>query len=91
MGMHWLPWPVLPKLLWPPVQYKEKRAITFEEHQKTINREHNPVTRAFYQLLWHLGGSQTDIRSQTILDARRRCLRLYNRCKSSLRMPVMDD
>jgi hypothetical protein len=31
------------------------------------------------------------IRSQAILDARRRCLRLYNRCKLVLKMPVMDD
>lgn len=49
------------KLHWSPVQYKEKRAITFEDHQKIIRREHNPATRAYYQLLWHLGGSQTDI------------------------------
>ena len=68
MGMHWLPWPVLPKLHWPPVQYKEKRAITFEEHQKIINREHNPATRAYFQLLWQLGGSQTDIATLTAED-----------------------
>jgi|SRR5882724_1212369 len=61
IGMHWLPWPVLPRLHWPQVQYKEKRAVTFEEHQKIIARERNPSTRAFYQLLWHLGGSQTDV------------------------------
>jgi integrase len=61
LGMNWLPWPVLPKLHWPPVQYKEKRAITFEEHQKIIQRERNPSTRAFYQLLWYFGGAQTDI------------------------------
>ena len=61
IGMHWLPWPVLPKLPWPPVRFKEKRAITFEEHQKIINRERNPEIKAFYQLLWHLGGSQTDV------------------------------
>jgi integrase len=61
MGMHWLPWPVLPKLHWPPVKYKDKRAITLAEHQKIISREHNAATRAFFELLWHLGGSQTDI------------------------------
>lgn len=61
IGMHWLPWPVLPKRQWPPVQYKEKRAITFEEHHKIIQRERNPEMRAFYQLLWHLGGSQSDV------------------------------
>lgn len=31
------------------------------------------------------------IRSQTILDARRRCLQLYNRCKLALKMPAMDN
>ena len=61
VNMHWLPWPVLPKPNWPAVQHKEKRAITFEEHQKIISRELNPATRAYYELLWHLGGAQTDI------------------------------
>jgi integrase len=32
-----------------------------DEHQRIINREGNPATRAFFELLWHLGGSQTDI------------------------------
>lgn len=68
IGMHWLPWPVLPKLHWPKIEHKEKRAITFEEHQKIIGREHNPATRAFYQLLWHLGGSQTDVAELTAED-----------------------
>jgi hypothetical protein len=61
VGMHWLPWPVLPKLKWPAVEHKERRAITADEHQRIIEREHNPEIRAYYQLLWHLGGSQTDI------------------------------
>jgi|GEM_PF-1464073 len=68
IGMHWLPWPVLPKLHWPPLKFKEKRAITLEEHQKIIDREHNPATRAYCQLLWHLGGSQTDIATLTADD-----------------------
>ena len=61
VGMHWLPWPVLPKLQWPRVEHRERRAITPEEHAKIIEREHNPEIRAYYQLLWHTGGSQTDI------------------------------
>ena len=68
IGMNWLPWPVLPRLQWPPVRFKEKRAITFEEHQKIINRERNPEIKAFYQLLWHLGGSQTDVATLTTQD-----------------------
>ena len=61
LGMNWLPWPIIPKRMWPEVKYEPKRAITFEEHQKIIERETNPERRAFYQLCWHLGGSQTDI------------------------------
>lgn len=61
IGMHWLPWPVLPKLQWPEVEYKEKRAITAEEHRQIIEREHNPELRAFYEMLWHLGASQSDV------------------------------
>jgi len=61
LGMNWLPWPILPRLHWPSVRYKEKRAITLEEHQKIIQRERNPSTRAFYELLWHFGGAQSDI------------------------------
>jgi integrase len=66
--MHWLPWPVLPKRLWPAVHHKERRAITFEEHQRIIERERNPEIRAYYQFLWHLGGSQTDIAELTAED-----------------------
>jgi len=68
IGMHFLPWPVMPKLHWPKVEHKEKRAITFEEHQKIVNRERNPATRAYYQLLWHLGGAQGDIASLSAED-----------------------
>lgn len=63
--MHWLPWPVLPKRQWAAVHYKEKRAITAEEHQRIIEREHNPELRAFYELLWHLGAAQSDLVSLT--------------------------
>jgi len=68
IGMHWLPWPVLPRLQWPAVQYKEKRAITLEEHQKIIQRERNPELSAFYELLWHLGAAQSDLATLTAED-----------------------
>jgi integrase len=68
IGMHWLPWPILPKLQWPPVRFKAKRAITIEEHSRIIDREKNPELRAFYELLWHLGGSQSDVANLTAED-----------------------
>jgi integrase len=68
VGMHWLPWPVLPKRRWPAVEHKERRAITADEHQRIIEREHNSEIRAYYEFLWHLGGSQTDIAELTAED-----------------------
>jgi hypothetical protein len=38
-NMRRVPLPVLPKPNWPVVRHQEKRAITFEEHQKIIHRE----------------------------------------------------
>ena len=61
LDMDWLPWPVLAKKRWPVLKFKPKRAVTWEEHQKILAGEHSPEWTAFYQLLWFLGGSQTDI------------------------------
>src|ERR1051325_3669577 len=61
LAMNWLPWPLIPKRVWPEVKFKEKRAITLEEHQRIIEREKNPERQNFYQLCWHLGGSQSDV------------------------------
>lgn len=61
LDMGWLPWPVVPKKQWPPVQFGEKRAITLKEHQAIVARERNPERKAFYELAWHLGASQTDV------------------------------
>jgi len=52
LGMGWLLAPVLPPKQWPEVRHQPKRAISLEEHQKIIAREHNPERRAFYRLLW---------------------------------------
>ncbi len=61
LAMNWLPWPIIPKRLWPAVKFQPKRAITLVEHQRIIEREKNPERQNFYELCWHLGGSQTDI------------------------------
>ena len=60
-NMNWLPWPIIPKRQWPVVRFNEKRAITFAEHADIVERETNSERRAFYQFLWHLGGSQGDV------------------------------
>jgi integrase len=61
LSMNWLPWPIIPKHLWPEIRFRPRRAITAEEHLLIIEREKNPERRNFYGLCWHLGGSQSDI------------------------------
>jgi integrase len=61
LDMNWLPWSVLPKRQWPKLRFKDKRAITIEEHQQIIAAEVNPERKMLYQLCWHLGASQGDI------------------------------
>ena len=61
LDMSWLPWPLIPKRQWPAVRFKEKRAITSEEHCRIVAREQNPERKAFYQLAWHIGASQSDL------------------------------
>jgi integrase len=61
LAMNWLPVPVIPKRQWPDVRHKEKRAVTLEEHRAIVAREGNPERRAFYEMAWHLGASQSDI------------------------------
>jgi len=63
LDMEWLLRTIIPKRQWPKLEPKEKRAITAEEHQKIIAGESNPELRDFYELLWQLGGSQTDTAS----------------------------
>jgi len=68
LDMNWLPWPVLPKKQWPKVHYKDKRAITAQEHQAIVAAELNPERRAFYECCWHLGGAQSDVAELTAED-----------------------
>ena len=61
IDLQWIVEPVLKKRLFPKPVFKEKRAITRQEHQRIIEREPNPERRAYYEVLWHTGGAQTDI------------------------------
>jgi len=61
MDMNWLLAPVLVKKKWPKPVFKRKRAITWDEYQRIIGRETNPERRAFYELAWHTGASQSDL------------------------------
>ncbi|HMP82710.1 MAG TPA: tyrosine-type recombinase/integrase [Verrucomicrobiota bacterium] len=61
LDMNWLPAPVLVRKHWPKTRYQDKRGVTLEEHQKILAGERNPEWRAYYQMLWHTGGAQSDV------------------------------
>jgi integrase len=61
LDMNWLLAPVIAKRAWPKIKFGEKRAITFAEHQRIIEREQNPERKAYYELCWHIGASQSDV------------------------------
>jgi integrase len=68
LGMEWLLKSVIPRLQWPKPVFKDKRAITAEEHAAIVAREANQERRDFYELLWHTGASQTDAAYLTAED-----------------------
>ena len=83
LDMGWLPWPALPKKQWPQVVYGAKRAITWEEHRRIVEREQNPERRSFYELCWLLGGSQGDLASLRAEDIDwENCVVSYRRQKT---------
>lgn len=61
LDMSWLPKSVLPKKQWPRPVFKDKRAVTRQEHEAIVEREKNPERRGFYRLSWHLGAAQTEV------------------------------
>ncbi|MFZ5494915.1 MAG: hypothetical protein ACOZE5_06200 [Verrucomicrobiota bacterium] len=65
VDMNWLPWPLIPKRQWPAIRHKERRAITWDEHRRIVEREGNLERKAFYQLAWYLGASQGDLATST--------------------------
>jgi integrase len=68
VNLGWLAWPVLAKAAWPKIRSQSKRGITPEEHAKIISCEGNPERRAFYELLYETGASQTDAANLTAKD-----------------------
>jgi len=68
LGMDWLPKTIIPQRCWPKIEFREKRGITREEHEKILAGEHNSEWHAYYSLLWHLGGSQSNTASLSSED-----------------------
>lgn len=83
LGMDWLLKPIIPRLEWPKVVYGEKRAITLDEHRRIIAHEPNEERRNIYEMLWHLGGSQSDVANLHAGDIDWEVRTIgYDRCKT---------
>jgi len=63
LDMNWIPRSIIPRRQWPAFQFKARRGITWEVHNRILERETNPERKKFYQMCWHLGGSQGDLAS----------------------------
>ena len=61
LDLNWLPLPLIPKSRWPAVRHKDQRGITLDEHRRIVERENNPERKAFYEICWQVGGSQSDV------------------------------
>jgi integrase len=61
LDMDWILRPIIVRRQWPRFTYGEHRAIKADEHRRIVERELHPERRLFYELCWHLGGSQGDI------------------------------
>jgi hypothetical protein len=61
LDLGWLLTPVLSKRAWPKIQPKPKRAIKPEEHARLIETEWDQEWRDYLEMLWEVGGSQTDM------------------------------
>jgi hypothetical protein len=64
VDMNWLPWPLIPKRQWPAVKFKEKRAITLEEHQRIIT----PVDLGYHYPAVDANGNPIDTDGDGVPD-----------------------
>lgn len=77
LDLEWILRPVLSKKAWPKIRYSHRHGITREQHEAVIAVTPNNEYRLFFELLWHTGGSQTDIASLTTEDIDWNTRRLY--------------
>ena len=61
LKLGWLAWPIIGYNQWPKLRFKERRGVTWEEHQLLLNAEKTVERHAFLELLWHVGAAQFDL------------------------------
>ncbi len=77
LDLEWLLRPVLSRKAWPKIHYGSRSGITRAQHEKVLDVTPNREYRLFFELLWHTGGSQTDIAMLTADNIDWSARRLY--------------
>jgi hypothetical protein len=60
MDLGWIMAPVMARRIWPKLRTKRAKAITADQHARLIAAEKDEEFRNYLQMLWEIGGAQTD-------------------------------
>ena len=60
LDLGWLLAPVLARKLWPKLRTKRGKAITAQQHAQLVATERDDEFRLYLEMLWEIGGAQTD-------------------------------
>jgi len=77
LDLEWILRPVLSRKAWPKIRYGRRKGITREQHEAVIRVTPNEEYRQFFELLWHTGGSQSDIACLEAEDLDWSCRRIF--------------
>jgi Phage integrase family len=60
LDLGWILAPVMARRIWPKLKTKRAKAITADQHARLIAAEKDDEFRHYLQMLWEIGGAQTD-------------------------------
>jgi len=60
LDLGWILAPVMARRIWPKLRTKRTKALTAEQHTRLVAAVKDPEFRRYLQMLWEIGGSQTD-------------------------------
>jgi len=60
LDLGWILTPVMARRIWPKLRTKKMQAITADQHARLVATEKNDEFRHYLQMLWEIGGAQTD-------------------------------
>jgi hypothetical protein len=60
LDLGWILAPVMARRIWPKLKTKKAKAITADQHARLIATEKDDEFRHYLQMLWEIGGAQTD-------------------------------